>query len=78
MTHLAPRPALPLARQLTVLRQTYPAWNIGHRRGMWSAVRVTPPTPAEAAAGMHRYIVQPSLEALAAVLSYQTGIAQGA
>ncbi|WP_165977862.1 hypothetical protein [Nonomuraea diastatica] len=45
---------------------------------MWSAARAIAPTPVEAAAGVHRYIVQPSPEALAAVLAYQIGISQRA
>lgn len=44
---------------------------------MWSAVRVSAPTDAQAAAGVHRYIVQASPQALAAILAYQAGILQG-
>lgn len=63
--------------KLTVLEHTYPRWRISPREhGMWSATRVVPPTPAQSAAGVHRFIIQPDLDALAAVLCQQLGIAQ--
>lgn len=64
-------------RLLAVLEQTYPAYDSRRRAsGMWSAVRVTPPSLAQVEAGLHRYIVQPSGEALAAVLARQLEISQ--
>lgn len=70
-----PTPDTPAA--LSVIEQTYPRWQIRQRpNNMWIARRITPPTPIQAAAGLHRYIIQPSLEALAAVLCQQLLIAQ--
>lgn len=43
---------------------------------MWSAVRLTAPTAEQATAGLHQFIVQPTLEALSAVLAQQLAIAQ--
>ncbi|MFG1683442.1 hypothetical protein ACGFNP_24960 [Nonomuraea sp. NPDC049269] len=43
---------------------------------MWSAARFTPPSAAQLEAGLHRYIVQPSGEALAAILARQLEISQ--
>lgn len=78
MTMTSPCPEQPATpTQLTVIEQTYPRWDIRQRPGnMWIARRVTPPTPTQAAAGLHCYIIQPSLEALAAVLCRQLLIAQ--
>ena len=64
-------------RLLTVLEQTYPAYDIRRRAsGMWSAVRNVPPSITQMEARLHRYIVQPSGEALAAVLARQLEISQ--
>lgn len=64
-------------RLFTALEQTYPAYDIRRRvSGMWSAVRVTPPSAVQVEARLHRYIVQPSGEALAAVLARQLEISQ--
>lgn len=64
-------------RMLEVLEHTYPAWRICRSRaGMWSAVRAAVPTLAQAEAGVLRYIVQPTSQALAAVLAQQLEIAQ--
>ncbi|MFI7126051.1 hypothetical protein ACIBQ1_10180 [Nonomuraea sp. NPDC050153] len=64
------------AHKLAILEHTYPRWRITQRvGGMWSATRVVPPTRAQAAAGVHRYIIQPDLDALAAVLCQQLFIA---
>ncbi|WP_157253261.1 hypothetical protein [Nonomuraea typhae] len=63
-------------RQLAALRQTFPSWRIGcSRAGMWYAIRSTSPE-APAMAGLHRYIVQPSAEALAAILTQQLSLIQ--
>lgn len=67
----------PAEQMLTVLEQTYPAYDIQRRAaGMWSAVRAVAPSMAQMEAGLHRYIVQPSGEALAAVLARQLEISQ--
>lgn len=58
-----------------ILEQTYPAWRIRQSRaGMWSARRTV--TLNQAEAGLHRFIVQPTLEALSAILAQQLEIAQ--
>jgi hypothetical protein len=62
--------------KLAALEQTYPAWHIKRKRGAWSAKRANPPTVAQAAAGVHALIIQPTMEALAAVLAQQMEIAQ--
>lgn len=65
--------------KLRVIEQTYPAWRIrGRGNDMWSATRIVTPTPAQAAAGLHHFVVQPDLDALAAVLCQQLLIAQSA
>lgn len=65
--------------KLTVIEQTYPGWRIRARpRNMWTATRVIPPTPQQAAAGLHECVLQPGLDALAAVLCQQLYIAQTA
>lgn len=76
MTALQRKPTHNLIEQKrSVLEHTYPAWNV-HRRGdMWSAARAAAPTPTQVEAGLHRYIVQPSMEALAAILAQQLEIA---
>jgi predicted NAD/FAD-dependent oxidoreductase len=62
-------------RAVNILEQTYPAWNIRRAStGMWSARRSASST--QATAGLHRYIIQPTMEALAAVLAQQLEIAQ--
>lgn len=62
---------------LNVLEHTYPAWRIRHSRSdMWAAVRAIAPTRSQAEAGVHRYIVQPTAQALAAVLAQQLDILQ--
>lgn len=61
---------------LRILEQTYPGWDIRQRGSMWSAVRLTAPTAEQATAGLHQFIVQPTLEALSAVLAQQLAIAQ--
>lgn len=61
-------------RKLAILEYTYPAWRIRSRHGMWTAIRST--TPAQAAAGLHQVVVQPTLDALAAILAQQLDIAQ--
>jgi hypothetical protein len=67
------------AAQLAVIEHTYPRWDIRPRPGgMWLARRVTPPTPAQMEAGAHQYIIQPNLQALAAVLCRQLLIDQTA
>lgn len=64
------------AYKLAIIEQTYPGWNIRQRAGgMWSATR-TSLTPEQSEAGLHRYIIQPTLEAIAAVLSQQLYIMQ--
>lgn len=64
-------------RMLEVLEYTYPAWWIRRSRtGMWAAVRAAVPTIAQAEAGVHRYIVQPTSQALATVLAQQLEIMQ--
>lgn len=60
--------------KLIVLEQTYPAWHINQRGGMWSAKRTV--SPAQMEAGLHEMILQPTMEALAAVLAQQLYIAQ--
>jgi hypothetical protein len=67
---------LPDMLKLAVIEQTYPGWHIKSRGRMWSATRTTPPTPEQATAGLHHHIIQPGLDALAAVLSQQLYIAQ--
>lgn len=72
------RPVTPRAvAQLAILEQTYPRWQIRRRpTGMWTATRVITPTAAQAAAGLQRYLLLPTLDALAAVLCEQFLIAQ--
>lgn len=66
-----------IGRQLSVLEQNFPAWHVRRRpHGMWSAVRVCPLTDVQIKTRQHRYIVQPSMEALAAILAHQLHIAQ--
>lgn len=66
-----------IAHQLLVLEMTYPAWTITRRRnGMWSAIRVVDPTLTQTRAGLHKYMMQPTMQALAAVLAAQLDIAQ--
>jgi hypothetical protein len=43
---------------------------------MWSAVRAATPTLAQAEAGLHQFIVQPTSRALAAILAQQLEVAQ--
>ncbi|KAB8186822.1 hypothetical protein FH608_045850 [Nonomuraea phyllanthi] len=63
--------------KLSVIEHTYPAWRIRQwPNDMWTATRITAPTPGQAAAGLHRCILQPGLDALAAVLCQQLYIAQ--
>lgn len=70
------QPDHPPSREWTALEQTYPGWHIREQStGMWSAVRATPPTRRQADAGLHRYIVQPGTQALAAILAQQLDIA---
>lgn len=77
MTMASPCPEPDSSTKLAVIEQTYPAWWIRRRRNnMWTATRVTTPTPRQVAAGLHQCIIQPSLDALAAVLCQQLYIAQ--
>ena len=80
MTMTSPRPKHTngaVTAKLAVIEQTYPAWRIRPRRNnMWTATRVTDPTPQQAAAGLHQCIIQPTLDALAAVLCQQLKIDQ--
>ncbi|WP_433520055.1 hypothetical protein ACQP2T_63685 (plasmid) [Nonomuraea sp. CA-143628] len=63
--------------QFAVLEQTYPRWRIRRRStGMWTATRVVAPTAAQSAAGLQRYLLLPTLDALAAALVEQFVIAQ--
>jgi hypothetical protein len=74
----APQPAHQLpSREWTALEYTYPGWHIRERpTGMWSAVRAACPSRRQAEEGLHRFIVQPGAQALAAVLAQQLDIAQ--
>lgn len=66
-----------IQNKLSVMEHTYPGWRIREWPGnMWTATRVSAPTPAQAAAGLHRCILQPGLDALAAILCQQLYIAQ--
>lgn len=66
-----------IADQFSALEHTYPLWRIKPRpRGMWSATRILPATPAQAAAGLQCHTLQPDLDALAAFLCEQFRIAQ--
>ena len=77
MTSPDPSPSL-ADRQFAVLLSTFPGWHIARRpNGAWAARRTTPPTPEQAQAGVHQYLIQPSMQALAAVLTQQLGILQG-
>ena len=68
-----------ITNKRSVIEQTYPGWHIRQwPGGMWSATRVTPPTEEQAAAGLHHCLLQPGLDALAAVLCQQLLIAQTA
>ncbi|TMR97322.1 hypothetical protein [Nonomuraea basaltis] len=67
----------PTARQLSTLRNTYPAWNIGLERDAsgqvwWTARLVRECTAAMAAAGIKQSIRQPDAIALASTLAWQT------
>lgn len=66
-----------ISDKLSVIEHTYPGWRIRDRsNGMWSATRIATPTPTQAAAGLHAHILQPDLDALAAVLCQQLYIVQ--
>lgn len=78
MTSSHPEPTYnPKDHKLAVIEQTYPGWRIRRsRHEMWTAVRITPPTPTQAAAGLHDCVIQPDLHALSAILCQQLLIAQ--
>ncbi|MFI7701708.1 hypothetical protein [Nonomuraea sp. NPDC049480] len=66
-------------RQLSTLRNTYPAWNIDRERGpagevSWTAELRRELTPALVAAGVMSTIRQPDAIALAATLAWQAAL----
>lgn len=78
MTSARPEPEdSTTAHKLAIIEYTYPAWRVRQwPNDMWTATRVSRPTPAQAAAGLHRCILQPGLDALCAVLCQQLYIVQ--
>lgn len=64
-------------RQLSVLRSTYPGWEIQHMlgatsgTGTWTAELRRPRTPAMAAAGVEMDISRPDAASLASALARQ-------
>ncbi|TDE54099.1 hypothetical protein E1295_15780 [Nonomuraea mesophila] len=66
-------------RQLSALRNTYPAWDIGHQGDpsgvlWWIAELRQPVTPELVAAGVSRMIRREDAIALAATLAWQTAL----
>lgn len=70
-------------RQLSTLRNTYPAWDVQHVRDAsghvrWIATLREPLTAAMDAAGVLAYVLRPDAIALAAALAWQTALLAGA
>jgi len=60
---------------LHALTVTYPGWRIEvTAAGAWLAVRHSPPTPEQAAAGVHPQVTRPGPLELVSALTEQLGI----
>ncbi|MDF5757756.1 hypothetical protein [Spongiactinospora sp. TRM90649] len=59
---------------LTALESTFPGWRITVEDGGWHAVRHSPPTEVQRAAGLVEHLSRPSPIEMSAALAAQLGI----